>query len=229
MKKAVPFIASCALLLSSLTSNAQKISNDPNLHKQLNSISGTKWDFGPGFEYYVTHQNYSGAELKYKFPFGFHVEFDENRANVKRMWRPMLAEYGAATVLNDQVKQPNENISAIYKEQVSVYVDRMNNSSKLIYDSDFKLFQSYMEKALTYSLQKSGGKARPAVDRLKRRYDVIVDQYVYVTDLAPSAGAVVAGTMESGAREKELARIHKEMNALVKQTKNIVMFCNIAY
>lgn len=229
MNTIIPFLVACAVTMTPLSLSAQRIDNDENLHKQINSIAGTNWDFGPGFEYWLTHKNYSGASLKYKFPFSFKIEFDENKANVKRLWRPQLAELGETMVLKEKVKQQNENISAIYKEQVSVYADRMNNTSKLSYDSDFKIFQSYMEKALTYVLTKSGGTGKPVVDRLKKKYDIIVDQYVYVTDLAPTPGAIIAGAMESGAREKELARIRKEMDGLVRQTKNVVMFCNIAY
>lgn len=229
MKTIIFFLAACAVAMTSSSVSAQRMAYDENLHKQIRSIAGSKWDFGPGFEYWLTHQNYSGAKMKYKFPFSFKIEFDENRANVKRLWRPQLAELGETMVLKEKVKQQNENISAIYKEQVSVYADRMNNASKLIYDSDFKVFQSYMEKALTYVLTKSSGRGKPVVDRLKKKYDIIVDQYAYVTDLAPTPGAVVAGAMESGAREKELARIRKEMDGLVRQTKDVVMFCNIAY
>ncbi len=209
--------------------SAQQTKNDPNLHKQIRSIAGDEWDFGPGFSYWLLHKGYSGAKMRYKFPFSFKIEFDENRANVKRLWRPQLAELGLQQARLEEVKKQNDAIKGMYTEQASVLADRLNATSYLTYKKDFDDFQKYMSAALSYAYKISNGKAAPVIERLKVKNKVFEEQVAYVSAVAPTAGAVLGGSMESGARMKEFQRLHKEMNKLYKETSSFVKWCKLVY
>lgn len=221
------------LLAAAVCSVAPAISaqhNDPNLRKQINAVFGVdKWEFAPGFNYWLLHQHYSGASMHYSFPFSIKYKFDEEKASTKRIWRPIISEIMLQEQRKQLMEEQNRELDKSYTGMLKAVLDRQNPIISQSYRDDFKKYQDGMEAALTEALKYSGGKEKEGIEALMLRNEVLVAQMDYVTAQFPNAGAVAAGAMESGARQKELERIHTEMGELYGQTVDFATYCYLKY
>lgn len=228
LNKSLSLFLIAASMCLPLPASAQH--NDPNLRKQINAVNGlSTWEFAPGFSYWLLHNNYSGASMHYKFPFSFSYKFDENKASTKRIWRPIITEVASQTVRKDLLKDQNSSLSESYNRQLDAYYDRINPIVTTPYKSEFEKYQDGMEEALTLALQYSKGKEYSSVENIFTRNDVLVAQMEYVCDLFPNAGAVIAGAMESGARQQQLERIRTEMGELYQEAVTLAQYCYLKY
>lgn len=214
--------------LMPLTVAAQK--SDPNLRRQINAVVGAdKWEFSPEFPYWLLHQHYSGATMHGIFPFATY-SFDEEKASVKRLWKPMLiGEYPAQVQRKKLLQEQHAQLDSMYKQQLEVTADRFNISVILPYKKSFEKYQDGMEEALTLALQYSGGNESEAIKSLSLDNEVVVAQMEYVCALMADPMTAAAGTMESGARQKELERIHGEMEALYDRAVDLAKYCYLKY
>ncbi|MCM1453588.1 MAG: hypothetical protein NC193_03520 [bacterium] len=204
--------------------------NDPNLRKQINAVFGVdKWEFAPGFNYWLLHQHYSGASMHYSFPFSINYKFDEEKASTKRIWRPIINE----VVLQEQRKQlmeeQNQELDKSYTDMLMSVLDRQNPIVSQSYREYFEKYQDGMEEALNLACKYSGGKEMESIKKLMLKNELLVSEVEYVTTQVPNAGALAAGAMESGARQKELERIYTEMGELYGHAVNFAKYCYLKY
>lgn len=228
MKKLfIPLALSVAALMP-LTAAAQH--NDPNLRRQINAVVGAdKWEFSPEFPYWLLHQNYTGATMHGIFPFAS-FSFDEEKASVKRLWKPMLLqEYPMQVQRKQLMEDQHAKLDSMYHQQLNVSADRLNPVVIQPYKSGFEKCQDGLEEALTLALQYSGGKESAAIKSITLDNEVLVAQMEYVCTLATDPLTAMAGTMESGARQKELERIHGEMQTLCDRAVNLAKYCYLKY
>lgn len=196
-----------------------EIQHDKQKEKQWKSMETGPWEFAPGWFYWITHKNYSGAELHWAF-FGSNVKFKESKSNVKRIM-PTRTE---AELLQSQrlskVKQEEAKLKELYEEDVKKQVDRAVDLQYKDYKADFDHMQEQIAEGLSYCLAKSKGKLAPQVRKFTRRNEVICQNIAYIHKEG------VGYELENAKRQKAYAELKEQMKDLMKKTRNLMILAN---
>lgn len=205
---------------------AQKIVHDKQKEKQWRSMETGPWDFAPDWYYYLFHNDYSGAYLKWEwhgFKSGYRVHFDEKRSHSKTvMPRRVAAELEQKKKL-EKVEEERQQIKPLYEEELEREADRTVDLVYNTYKDDFNRMQDTIGEGLSYCLTKSKGKLAPQVTELTRQNEILTSNIAYIHKTGYKQG------LENAKREKAYAQYKKDMEQLVSRVAHLVGMAQTHY
>jgi hypothetical protein len=209
------------LLLLSLVSpcGAQSIQHDRQKEKQWRSMETGPWDFEPGWYYYLLHNGYSGAYLKWEWhglKSGLRVRFKESKSDVRTVMpvRTLAEEEERLTM--DKAEEERQQIEPLYREELAREADRTVDLVYADYRDDFDRMQQSISEGLLYCMQKSGGRLNSQVSQLQRQNDLICSSIAYIHKTGPGY------ELENAKREKAYIDYRKQMEELVSRVAHLV-------
>lgn len=200
-----------------------RVQRDKQKEKQLRSMEVGPWDFAPDWYYYFLHRKYSGAKAVWQWhglESGYHVEFHEDKSNVKRINPTRVASEEVQRMKVSEVEDERKKLEELCREDLANQADRMIDASYPIYKDEFNRMQDVISEGLLYCMQKSHGELSKIIDELTRRNDIVCSNVAYIRKTG--VGYELSNAKRQAAYEDaktEMSKIHDDTVKLVYITQ----------
>lgn len=203
-----------ALLLGCHYQGQAKKISDSSKQKQVSSMEYGKWNFEPAMYYGILHPHYSGAKQKaWIFDFSFH----EDKSDVKRLMWIRSENQGLEYWRNERMKVELDSLTPIVNEEIYQATDRLVDLHYADYKDEFSRLQDVIQQCVTYSFERSRGKAQPVIEEILTQNQIICDNIAYIRKTGPGA------EMENASRQEGYENALKNMKALASLCWNLVL------
>lgn len=211
---------SLLLGLSFVTSFAQQ--HDHEKYLQIKSMETGPWDFSPGFYYWTSHNDYSGAKFHFNW-FNSSIKFHERLSSVKRVL-PVRAEAAATQLLKlQQLKETEKDFKNLYKQEQLGQIERNVDLAYNSYKDDFERMNGQCLEGFAYILKESNNKLLPNVAQLTRELNLINERVAYFHKTG------IGHELENGKREKGYISAKRDLQKLVAKTRRLALRANLLY
>lgn len=202
-------VAALAAGVMCYSTAAVKVISDSGKQKQVKSMESIDWNFEPAIYYGWFHPKYSGAKNKF---LGLDYSFHEDRSDTKRLMWIRSENTALEQWRTERMQAELDMLAPVVKEEAYQAADRLVDIHYTSYKDEFERLQDQIEQCLAYSIDRSRGKMREAVEEIIAHNKIVCDNIAYIRKTGPGA------EMENASRQDGYEQALLDMRAVLAES-----------